>query len=52
MESLLRAAILAAGLPEPTINSRVLDESGGWLARVDLAYPDRRIAIEYQGDHH
>jgi len=33
------------------VNARVLDE-GGWLARVDLSYPDQRIAIEYRGDHH
>jgi hypothetical protein len=51
MESLLRWAILADGLPEPAVNARVLDD-GGWLARVDLSYPDQRIAVEYQGDHH
>jgi hypothetical protein len=51
MESLLRWSILADGLPEPALNARVLDD-GGWLARVDLSYPDRCIAIEYQGDHH
>jgi len=51
MESILRWAILAAGLPEPAVNARVLDD-GGWLARVDLSYPAQRIAIEYQGDQH
>lgn len=51
MESLLRWSILADGLPEPVVNARVLDD-GGWLARVDLSYPDQRIAIEYQGDQH
>lgn len=51
MESLLRWAILADGLPEPAVNARVLDD-GGWLARADLSYPEQRIAIEYQGDHH
>jgi hypothetical protein len=51
MESLLRWAIIADGLPEPAVNARVFDE-GGWLARVDLSYPDQLIAIEYQGDHH
>jgi hypothetical protein len=51
MESLLRWSIVADGLPEPAVNGRVLDE-GGWLARVDLSYPDRLIAIEYQGDQH
>jgi hypothetical protein len=51
MESLLRWTIIADGLPEPAVNARVLDD-GGWLARVDLSYPDQLIAIEYQGDQH
>jgi hypothetical protein len=52
MESLLRLTIVNAGLPEPLGNVDARDSHGGWLARVDLSYPDRRIAIEYQGDHH
>lgn len=52
MESLLIWAIVADGLPEPLINGRVMDADGGWLARVDLSYPEPRIAIEYQGDQH
>jgi len=51
MESLRRSALVADGLPEPLRNLRVLDD-GGWLARVDLSYPDHRIAIKYQGDQH
>jgi very-short-patch-repair endonuclease len=30
----------------------VRDAAGRFLARVDLAYPVWRIAIEYEGDHH
>jgi len=37
--------IQAAGLPEPV---RQLDvgDADGWVGRVDLAYPDRRMVIE------
>lgn len=51
-ESLLRVAIVEAGLPEPLVNPEIRDCAGRWLGRVDLAYPDRRLAIEYDGGHH
>ena len=44
--------MIEAGLPQPDLNFRVHDSSGNFVAMVDLAYPDRRIAIEYLGDHH
>jgi hypothetical protein len=52
METRLRLALLHAGLPRPAVQYRVLDEDGFPLARVDLAYPDVRLAIEYDGEHH
>jgi very-short-patch-repair endonuclease len=51
-ESLLRVAIIRAGLPEPTVNMRVFSAKGKFLARVDLCYPDLKLSLEYQGDHH
>jgi very-short-patch-repair endonuclease len=30
----------------------VRDAAGRFVARVDLAYPQHRLAIEYDGDHH
>jgi len=51
METTLRLAIIRAGLPEPSINY-CIDIGGGRTAHLDLAYPDRRVAIEYDGDHH
>jgi len=51
-ESELRVLIVEAGLPRPVCNASVFDSSQGFVARVDLSYPDRRIAIEYEGDHH
>ncbi|MFF1635146.1 hypothetical protein [Leifsonia sp. NPDC058248] len=50
-ESRLRVELIQAGLPEPHLNHRVFAE-GQFVAMVDLAYPDQRVAIEYLGDHH
>jgi hypothetical protein len=50
-ETRLRLLMVGAGLPEPELNYRVLQQ-GRSVAMVDLAYPDRRIAIEYLGDIH
>lgn len=50
-ETQTRLAIRAAELPEPVVQYEV--RVGGILiARNDLAYPELRIAIEYEGDGH
>jgi very-short-patch-repair endonuclease len=51
METRLRLLLVRAGLPTPCVNRDVV-EDGVWLARPDLSYPEQRIAIEYEGDHH
>lgn len=50
-ETETRLLITAAGLAEPVVQFEVRDH-GRFLARVDLAYPGMRIAIEYEGDGH
>ena len=50
-ESRVRLALVRAGLPEPLVGYEVHDD-GYWVGTPDLAYPDHRIAIEYQGDGH
>ena len=52
MESRLRLLLVLAGLPEPEVGRVIHDSDGGWLARPDLCYPDLKIAIEYDGQHH
>lgn len=53
METRLRLLLHDAGLPPTTAQYDVHEKSSGrFLARVDLAYPSLRIAIEYEGDHH
>jgi very-short-patch-repair endonuclease len=51
-ESLLRVLLIEAGLPRPKTQHEIFDGQGRFVARVDLAYPEQRIAIEYEGDHH
>ncbi len=51
METRTRLAVVEAGLPCPEVNYRV-HHQGGFVAMVDLAYPELRIAIEYDGDVH
>lgn len=41
--------IVASGLPEPEVEHEVRGPTGVFIARVDLAYPDRCVAIELDG---
>ena len=51
-ESWTRLTLCDAGLPEPTLDHDVYDDAGNFIGCVDLAYPEWKIAIEYEGDHH
>jgi hypothetical protein len=42
-------AIVEAGLPRPCLAHQVFTEHGTFVAEVDLAYPQLRIAIEIDG---
>jgi hypothetical protein len=52
MESRLRVLLITSGLPRPEPQWEVRDSAGGFVARLDLAYPDRRLAVEYDGALH
>jgi very-short-patch-repair endonuclease len=51
METKLLQAIRAAGLPEPVSQFEVW-AGAAFIARVDFAYPDVMVAIEYDSDEH
>jgi hypothetical protein len=51
-ESQIRFRILKAALPAPNVNLELFDSRGRFLAMPDLSYPDFRVAIDYEGDHH
>lgn len=51
-ESLLRLAIVRAGLPEPALNVPVEAKDGGRFLQPDLSYKKYKIGIEYEGEGH
>jgi Protein of unknown function (DUF559) len=50
-ESWVRVACALGGLPVPIPQFDVV-EDGVWLARVDLAWPEARVLVEYEGEYH
>ncbi|GAA0919891.1 DUF559 domain-containing protein [Virgisporangium aurantiacum] len=52
METRLRLIAVLGELPEPVVQYDVFDRDDRLVARVDLAYPEKRVALEYDGDHH
>lgn len=50
-ESLVRVRLARAGLP-PLVSQFTVRAQGRFVARVDLAWPQLRIAIEYDGAWH
>ncbi|MDQ2650989.1 MAG: endonuclease domain-containing protein [Actinomycetota bacterium] len=51
LEMLVLSLLREAGLPEPVLHHDVWD-GDRFVAEVDLAYPEQRIAIECDGDVH
>lgn len=51
-ESLVRLLIAFRGLPEPTLQHEVRDSAGAFVARIDLCWPELRLAVEYDGEQH
>lgn len=50
METRARLLLVLAGLPEPVLQHEVGDTRHRF--RLDLAYPELRVAVEYDGRHH
>ncbi|SFF56884.1 DUF559 domain-containing protein [Blastococcus tunisiensis] len=51
MESVLRWLLLEAGLPEPVLQ-QVVRVDGRFVGQVDMAWPDRKVLVEFDGDVH
>jgi very-short-patch-repair endonuclease len=51
-ESRLRVILMLAGLPRPRVNYETVLTETGQAVRLDLAYPEVKFLIEYQGDYH
>lgn len=52
METRLRYLLISHGLTRPSVQTVLSDETGQFLARADLYYPSKRLAIEYDGTSH
>lgn len=52
METRLRLLLVFAGLPEPTVNIVLRDEDGHIVYRLDLAFAQVKVAVEYDGRQH
>ena len=48
MESEARLAMIDGGLPIPELQYEIIDGNGE-VRRVDFAWPDERVAVEYEG---
>jgi very-short-patch-repair endonuclease len=48
-ESWLRLRLVDAGFPFPRPQFEVIDHRGRVIARIDLAYPEIKLAMEYDG---
>jgi hypothetical protein len=51
-ETRVRLLLHRSGLPEPVAQHRVLDAHGRFVARVDFAWPEQKLAVEYDGQWH
>jgi hypothetical protein len=50
-ESRVRVACVRAGLPRP-VPQHVIVENGEFLGQVDLAWPEAKLVVEYEGAYH
>jgi very-short-patch-repair endonuclease len=52
MESVTRWLIHAAGLPSPVLQYVIRDALGRKLGKTDLAWPEHKVLVEFDGDVH
>ena len=51
-ETVARLVLIDAGLPPPKTQFNVFDEFGQFVARLDMAYDEVKVGIEYDGSQH
>jgi hypothetical protein len=51
-ETWLRLLLVKAGFPSPQTQIPLLDGAGRTFAFLDMGWPEVKIAVEYDGDHH
>jgi len=51
-ETRLRLFVVRSGFPEPEVNPPLVDRRGVVIAHGDLAWPEFRVVLEYEGRQH
>ncbi|OBB89587.1 endonuclease domain-containing protein [Mycolicibacterium peregrinum] len=51
-ETWLRLLVVRAGYPPPQTQHPIYNEYGALIGEVDMAWPELKIAMEYEGQHH
>lgn len=51
-ESLTRLTLVQAGFPFPDTQIEIRDECGHVFARLDMGWPDHKVAVEFDGAQH
>jgi very-short-patch-repair endonuclease len=51
-ESQLRVTLVLAGLPRPQTQVKIFNAEGQFVGRVDLGWPELKVAVEYDGAYH
>jgi very-short-patch-repair endonuclease len=51
-ETLIRLLLVRAGIPPQTLQFRVFNKNGREVARVDMAWPSLKLAVEADGREH
>ena len=51
-ETLVRLLLVRAGYPEPVLQAPITDDRGKLLGYADLYWPEFKIVVEYDGQHH
>jgi hypothetical protein len=51
-ETRTRLLMLKYGLPLPVVNFQVFDEERHQIYSLDMAYLEKKVGIEYDGEHH
>lgn len=52
LETDCRLVLTAAGLPEPVLDLEIRDRAGRLVGIADAAWPEYRVIVEVEGDHH
>jgi hypothetical protein len=51
-ETRTRLVLIEGGLPQPRTQIEIVDEFGYLLARLDMGWPEWKVAVEFDGAHH